>query len=401
MFEVTQKKGVQIMIKKFIIAVLLCTVASLHAVEYDLEDFMEGNTSMDVGYVNIDSESFFKLGLQPNLSFKALELGLNLNIYLPLGDQSAPDLSYWLAIRRAGINFDDKYGLEFGRLKNVTLGQGLLVDGFDSGSGGSTEFNQDKAGAKGFITVFDTKITAMYTLENVQALRIERPAVEIASTPVIVGATFAEDTDGVDDDSSGTQVSRDKQSGYAADISYPIGGEILTLFAEYSELTDQGSGAAAGMRGSLFELVTYKAEVRQLGTGFVPGYFNSTYQQTSFDFESDALTEKTTGFLVNVGTSLMEDYIKASAQYELYDDINVGSVAIGWRQIGPVTGVVNMVKPFNVENSSGIVVANLFIKTGKMYDLVVRQKYVFETADDYEQSTEVAVSFNTDSFLPF
>jgi len=381
------------MIKKICLFLLLC-VSTISAVEYQLADFMKEDSNIDAGYVNIDSDSFFKVGLNPDFKWKMLELGLNVNLYVPLGDYDVPDDLDWVALRHLGINYKDIHGIKFGKLRNITLGQGLLVDDFSTGT--STQFVQSETGVIGFTTILDTKITAMQTVENVQAVRVERPVVAVANTPVIVGATFAQDTDGIDAD----DITRAEQSGYAADISYPIGGEVFTLYAEYAELTDYGSGASAGARGSLFNLISYKAEYRTLGTSFAPGYFNSTYQETSFDFSTDALSEKVSGFLVNAGTSFMGDFAKAAVQYELYDEINVLSGALGWKQIGPVTGVVNVSKPFNAQDNSAIVVADLYYRTGKFYDLIIRHKRVYETSDDYTQSTEVAFSFNTSKLLP-
>ena len=38
-----------------------------------------------------------------------------------------------------------------------------------------------------------------------------------------------------------------------------------TLFTEYSKLENYGEGASIGLAGSLFEIITYKMEYRQLG----------------------------------------------------------------------------------------------------------------------------------------
>ena len=249
-------------------------------------------------------------------------------------------------MRYLGYDYEQKHGFKLGRLSGITLGQGLLVDNFNTGSGGSTELKQRKMGVLAYTTLFETKITALHSFENVQAIRIQRPTLTALNTPIIVGGTFAQDTDGINDTSMTTPVLRPKQTGYAIDVSYPIGGEFLNLYTEYANLENQGEGVSAGFKGNILSVASYKAAYRNLGKGFVPGYFNSTYQASSFDFTTDALQKRTTGFLVNATAGLMDGYVKAGAQYEKYGDINVVSAAAGWKRVGPVSGVVNITKPF-------------------------------------------------------
>ncbi len=390
---------------KKLFASILCVLmvsSAAYGLNYQLSDFMEGgSTGMDVGYTLIDSKSFFKAGFTPNVPIGPLEVGLNVNLYFPLGDYDTPDSVSWLAFRHVAYDYEKKHGFKWGRLQRVTLGNGLLVDNFDSGSGGTSEFTNDKAGLLAYATIYDAKITAMQTAQNVQALRVQRPIYELGSAPIILGGTYITDTDGVDDDSSGEQVTRPEQSGYEVDISYPIGGPVLTTYIEYAELTDQGKGASTGLRGSIIEVIDYRAEYRVLGKGFVPGYFNSAYQSTGFDFTSGGLAEETAGFLVNASSSFMNGYAKAGLQYEKYDDINVLSGSLGWRKIGPVTGVINLTKPFNAEDNRAVAIADLYYVTGKIYDLILRVKRVYESTDEYTQSVSVAMKINTSSLLPF
>ena len=56
-------------------------------------------------------------------------------------------------------------------------------------------------------------------------------------------------------------------------------GKIITPYVEYAELTDRGKGASIGFRGNILELVDYRAEYRDLGVGFVPGYFTVPINQ--------------------------------------------------------------------------------------------------------------------------
>ena len=78
-----------------------------------------------------------------------------------------------------------------------------MVDNFDSGSGGTTEFVTEKAGVLAYVTLFDTKFLAMQTGKNVHAFRVERSVFELMNTPIIVGGTYINDTDGIDEDYTG------------------------------------------------------------------------------------------------------------------------------------------------------------------------------------------------------
>ena len=380
---------------------LLSTSIINAAIQYELSDFMKEETSGGFGYVSINDNPYFKTTVNPNFSLAGLQVGLGVNLYIPMaGDDWFPETTDWLTLRYLGYDYQNKYGFKYGRLSNVTLGQGLLVDNFDTGSGGTSEFSNKKAGVLGYITILKSKITALYTTEQVYGARVERPITEVASTPVIVGATYMKDEDGINDASTGTTITRPEQEGYAADISYPIGGEFFTLFSEYAELIDQGRGVSSGARGSFFSALNYRAEYRILGKGFVPGYFNNTYQATGFNFSSGALKEELSGVLVNVSSNIMGEYAKAGLQYELYDDVNVLSAALGWRQVGPVTGVLNYSKPFNTGNDNAVLIGNFYYRTTKFYDLIFRVKRVYITSEEFTESYDVSFVFKFDRLLP-
>ncbi len=388
--------------KRLFLGILISVVlsSSVFGIQYHLSEFMQEKTSAGFGYVNIDDQSYFKATVNPNFSIKGLQLGLGVNLYIPMGDYGYPQSADWLTLRYVGYDYQNKHGFKYGRLNNITLGQGLLVDGFDTGSGGTSEFNNKKTGVLGYLTVLKTKVTALQTAQNVQGLRIERPLAKLAATPIIVGATYMRDEDGINDASSGTNISRSEQDGYAADISYPIGGQFFTLYTEYARLVDHGQGVSSGARGTFFDIVNYKAEYRVLGADFVPGYFNSTYQSTSFDFSSGALQERMSGVLVNASSDIMGDYAKAGLQYELYEDVNVLTAAVGWRQVGPVTGVLNFSKPFNTQNDNAVLIGDFYYRTTKFYDLIFRIKRVYTSSSEFTESVAVNFVFKLDRLMP-
>lgn len=390
--------------KKFLVSILVLLFFSslTHAkAEFELEDFLEQEGSnLQMGYVNIDSNSYLKAAINPDFPLGPLSVGLALNLYLPLGDYGQPSSTDWIALRYLAYDHNNKHGFKYGQLRRITLGQGLLVENFNSGAGGNIEFTTKKAGILGYITILDTKITAMRTAEEVQAFRVERPIAKLSGIPLIVGATYAEDVDGIDDDSTGTQINRAGQVGYAADISYPIGGPFFTLYTEAASLEDYGKGYGLGARGTILTALDYKAELRHLEKDFVPSYFNSTYQATGFNFTTDAIKEDLTGFLVNVGSGFMGDAFKAGMQYELYDDINVLTAGIGWKRIQRVAGVINFSKPFNSADDRGVAIANIHYKTGKFYDLIFTIKRIYEDSDTFQESISVSTVIKPEKLFP-
>jgi len=387
---------------RFLLSVVLSVVvsSSVFGIQYQLSEFMQEKSSAGFGYVNIDDKSYFKTTINPNFSLKGLQLGLGVNLYLSLGDYGYPKSADFLTLRYIGYDYQKKHGFKYGRLNNLTLGQGLLVDGFDTGSGGTNEFNNKKTGALAYVTVLKTKVTALQTAQDVQGVRIERPIVQLASAPLSIGATYMTDNDGINDSTSGTLVTRPKQDGYAADVFWPIGGDFFTLFTEYSELIDQGKGVSSGARGTFFNIVDYRAEYRALGKGFVPGYFNQTYQSTGFNFTTDALSDKTSGILVNAASDIMGDYAKAGLQYERYEDVNVLTAALGWKQIGPVTGVINYSKPFSTADDRAIVIGDFYYRTNYIFDLIFRVKRVSSNSSEFTESVSVSTVFKIERLFP-
>jgi len=384
---------------------LIASVTSA-AVYYDLEDQLEiseSGTSLGISYANIDSLDYTRVYLAPNFPLGPVKAGLDINYYIPMGDHDTPSELNKVVLRHLSYDYEDKHGFQWGHLRNITFGQGLLVDAFDSGGGGSSEFTEDKAGILAYATLYETKISVLNTNEKVQGARIERPVVELAGVPLVVGATYFKDDDGINDSSTGTLVSRDAVESYAADVSYPIGGNAATLFVEHAEIQDEGNGTSVGLRGNLLKWLNYRAEFRSLGEGYAPSYFNNVYQSTSFDFDTDALQEDTSGFLVAAGTQFFGGKFRAGMQYENYEDINLFSSAVGWSNIARTSGVLNITKPFsNVDDDRLVAVADVYmVNPSQPYDVLMRFKRVYESNGDYEQSYSMGVRLKPSRLLPF
>ncbi len=393
---------------KVLFSLLFATLLTTHAVagiHYELEDFEKPNLSGGLSLINVDGDTLLKVGLSPDLKLGPIDLGLDINFYSP-SDKASDHHLQWVSLRHVGYNYHDKHGFTWGRLRDLTLGYGLLMDDFDTGSGGSSEFVTKKAGFRGFTTLFNTRVDAVWTGENVKAGRVAHTVLQhtpIFGSPLVIGATYVTDSDGVHETLAGTNndpINRAKQDGYAADVALPIAGKLFTVYTEYAKLVNHGQGMSAGAKGTIFGQINYRAEVRTLGEDFVPGYYNRTYQATSFDFSTDAPQKQLTGFLASTSTSFMNDYFKIGAMYEHYDNINLATAGLGWKKVGNTVGVINYTIPFQGQGQA-VGQADILYITGRAWDYVVHIKRVYQTKDTFTESYSVGVRFNLDKLLPF
>ena len=91
---------------------LLLLSSQSFALNYELSDFMDKkNSSLNLGYTSLDGNSYFKTGLSPNFKYLDFELGLDLNLYLPLGDYGTPKGVNNVALRYVAYNYKEKHGL--------------------------------------------------------------------------------------------------------------------------------------------------------------------------------------------------------------------------------------------------------------------------------------------------
>lgn len=338
------------MLKK--VAALLCILGTASSivwatVSYRLDEFESSGSKSNIGIITLKGNTYFKAGLSPDFQFGPLGLGLDINLYVPLkSGGSVPSELSWLSFRMISYDYDNIWGVKWGRLTNVQYGYGLLVDRYDSGSAGSPEFNTSKAGFEAYYNIDKFGFKAMTTATNVNALRVQYRASEdvIFGKPLIVGANFVKDSDGVFDATYPTQSIRSAQTAFSADVGIPIIPKTLSVYAEHAQLANHGTGTSAGIGGALSPEVSYKFEYRILAADFMPGYFNNYYEATAFNF-ANAPSKNIIGFLGYLGVSLLDNYIKMELMYENYQDIKpILSGALGWKKIGPTVGVINYTK---------------------------------------------------------
>lgn len=345
-------------------------------VSYRLEDFETGGSRMQVGVVSYEQRAYYKLGISPDLRLGRIGFGFDLNLFIPTeGNENVPIELNSFAFRLFSYEDPDHWGLNWGRLTNITFGRGLLLDKYDSGSAGSSEFTTIKAGLDAHYNPDPYKFRILYTATNLRAIRTGYTLVEdpLFGQSIELGLTHVEDLDGVFDgfSSAGVDRIRPKVSGSSIDLTMPIYYDLLYFYTEIAQLHNHGRGAGIGLGGAVFNYLDYRLEYRSLGAGFVPGYFNNTYEvnnreANTFDFSTDAPQKETVGWVAYTGFSLFHDYIKAEFVYEDYEKKDpILSAALGWHQIGPTVGVINYSKSF--QNSNGGIASASILYQNMLY----------------------------------
>ncbi len=382
--------------------ICIASIPGVAKTTYELSEFSKSNSNAFIGPVTIGDTTLVKAAISPDFTLGSFELGLDLNLYI--GDH-VPDNLNSVVFRHLKFDYDDAAGIEVGRLEHVTLGQGLLMDNYDSGSFGSYEFTNKKAGVRGYIDYSPIRVEALYTASEVLGTRLVYTIENsfLLGAPLSIGGTYVKDRNGIDDSYDGVSISRSKQEGWSADISVPVAGKYFTGYGEYAELTDviSGKGGSIGFRGEVFKRFRYRAEYRSLGTGFIPGYFDQNYEATS-QTNDLALDKRVEGFLTSVGLDF-GTHFKINATLEDYGDADpILSGSMGWGGIGGTSGVVNYTQAFGGDDSSILSSDVLFNRSG-MLSYIVHFKRVYYPNGEQTDSYGVGLQTNLDHFfkLPF
>ncbi len=332
------------MIRRFI--VVLVAISILVPISFAEDkggfDFQAGiNLGTDV---LIDSSgnpmTWNSLGFQPDLSFGPFGIGFDLTVHFHLMPDASTALEVfpgdWIPeYDGSGRNFFDlylpkimyvRYGLrgdplfvKLGSIEDLTLGNGFIM-----GEYANTRFLPGKrlfgldVGLDGQLIDFPLVGIEMLTgnLARFDVLGgrfFVRPLVT-TGLPILenlqIGATLAVDRDpGL---YTGTQL--DPVTVYGADLFLPIlTGKAFPL-AAFSEIAFEPNGRSGymiGAGGRLVSVITYGAQIRLLGAGFSPVYFDANYDLFRAGKAALMATEPTgdsfAGWLAKAGFSLFED----------------------------------------------------------------------------------------------
>ena len=193
------------MIKKIVLSSLfffwltICS-SSYAAIAYEIGEFEKKGLSSGFSLVKINGNDFGRLSISPDLQLGPVGVGLDINAYLPFAGGDVPSELQAVNVRFISYDHNNMMGFKWGRLSKVNFGYGLLMDNYDSGSFGTTEFNSNKAGVLSYVNIEPIKVQAMMTASNVQSARVTFTQADtfLLGSPVILGATVVMDTDGID-----------------------------------------------------------------------------------------------------------------------------------------------------------------------------------------------------------
>ena len=294
------------------------------------------------------TETWNSLGFQPDLSLGKFGIGFDLTVHFKLmpdtnttveifpGDW-VPDyegsgknvLDLYLPkvmYLRYGFRGDPLYA-KLGSIEDLTLGNGFIVGEYANTRflPGQRVFGLDVGldGALfGFPYVGIELLTGNLARFDVFGGRLfVRPLIS-TGMPILenlqVGATLAIDR-GVAGLASDDTF--DALSVYGADIFLPIlTGKAFPLaaFTEVAFEPNDSAGFMIGAGGRLVSVITYGAQLRFLGAGFTPVYFDANYdlfrKQKSDLMEAPVTGDGFAGWLATAGASLFNDafYFKVS-----------------------------------------------------------------------------------------
>lgn len=330
--------------KKTIITIAaLCILASMTFAEDTAKPEFQAGISLGTDVlINAagESETWNSLGFQPDLALGPFGIGLDLTMrfklmpnpdtaieifpgdWVPDYEESGKSLLdlYLPKIMyvRYGYRGDPLYA-KLGSIDDLTLGNGFIV-----GEYSNTRFLPSQrifglnVGLDGALFKFPyvgiELLTGNLARFDVSGGRVfVRPLIGM-EIPILknlqVGATLAVDTGAASIATEGF----DAKSVYGADLFLPlITSKVFPLatFAEVAFEPNKSSGFMIGAGGRLISIITYGAQLRILGAGFTPVYFDANYdlfRKDKADFmEAPVAGEGFAGWLAKAGVSLFED----------------------------------------------------------------------------------------------
>jgi len=293
-------------------------------------------------------ESWTVFGFQPDVGLGKFGVGLNLTLHFqiyPVNDPGNAVAIYpgdWVPeYKGSGQNFFDlylpkilyvRYGLKgqdplyakVGSIGDFTLGNGFIMGNYSN----MAFFPERRisgldAGLDG--AMFDFPYLGVELLTGNLA-RLDVVGLHLLGRPMIstdlpllkdlqVGLTFVTDTDpGLYTSEALTGVSV-----FGFDAMMPILNKDAVTMAAFTETAfePQRLGFMAGVGGQLVKMFNYGLQLRILGAGFIPDYFDANYDiYRSYKAKVMAVApagSAAAGWYASIGTSLLGDKISAVA----------------------------------------------------------------------------------------
>jgi hypothetical protein len=280
------------------------------------------NEDTDGDGIDDDEVSYQKLLLAPDFGFGKFGIGFEVVFHyqfedneltireadwIPAGDD--PEFMDYLELYLAKFRYV-RYGkkgeplfAKFGSINDGTLGNGFIIGNYSN-----TVFLPDKRiFGLGFDldgALFDFPLVGMETFIgnvvnwNVIGARLYFRPLVFLDIPIVsamqLGGSVAMDInpdayyeDDITDPAEIAHFEDAQAAFYDLDVRVPIlNNSLLSLagFADLGTYKFESLGGMVGCGGKLISLITYGAQARFIGEGFIPNYFSSTYELFKIDY---------------------------------------------------------------------------------------------------------------------
>ncbi len=339
------------LIAVFIASLILSVSAS--AQMYQQPMLMPGQSEIagGLGISWLNGTPYYMVGVQPDLSFGKVGVGLDLTLRISTKDGKIrkddwSNGAYRKMIRyvRWGQKHDPLYA-QVGQLPDVTLGHGFIMYDYNN----SASFEDRRMGAELDVDFEKYGFEAMYgdfqQAGMVGGRAYVRPLkfTKLAAVPVIggfeVGATYVTDQNknsSVTAYDTTSKISTKLGNGTIGEFGFDAGLPLLRipfmdadLFYDFAKIVNFGNGSSAGIILAFNSLGIAKASVKLehdwIGNEFIPEYFDQFYELQRFS-QTDP----------NSGKAKLLDSVKTSAGW--YGQITV-SVLTSFRIVGGYRGI--------------------------------------------------------------
>ncbi len=334
----------------FVIAALCILATNSFAEDSASPEFQAGISLGTDVLINSDgsSETWNNLGFQPDLALGPFGIGLDLTVrfklmpdqdtalevypgdWIPTADKSFLDLYLpKMMYVRYGYRGDPIFA-KLGSIDDLTLGNGFIV-----GEYSNTKFLPTQR-----ITGLDVAVDG--ALFKFPYVGLELLTGNLARLDVLGGRLFVRPLIGTEipilkNLQAGATLATDRKPGlysgeeleaqtvFGTDLFLPlITNKVFPLatFAELAFEPNSSTGFMIGAGGRLVSVITYAAQLRILGAGFSPVYFDANYdlfrsekaKLMTVEVASDA--EGFAGWLAKAGASLFEDKLYFSVSVD-------------------------------------------------------------------------------------
>ena len=283
------------------------------------------------------------LSLTPDLAFGKFGIGLDVKLNYRFGDGAGstdfevraddwvPDsfqdfLNIYLP-KIAYIRWDEKGAplyIKLGSIEDGSLGNGFIMGEYannlflpDDRHFGLA-FDIDGALFKFPYVGFESFVGDLAELDVVGGRLFVRPLAWLG-VPIVknlqVGASFAMDVKPYLYDHPADTTPR-SVGVYGVDVRLPILSSKMVSLAAFGDIATidwETYGGMVGVGGRLIGFLTYGVQLRALGDGFIPTYFDATYdimRGAKYDLvQAGGTGDLTIGWFASLGTSFLEDKI--------------------------------------------------------------------------------------------